>query len=78
MAQKTSKVAPWATVDYFYDTAKTIAAIQQHQFKRVALQFPDRFLSDATAVTNLLQAGAGDSVRFFTLGDTSYGSVHVD
>eukprot|EP00750_Incisomonas_marina_P017048 INCI19797.1.p1 GENE.INCI19797.1~~INCI19797.1.p1 ORF type:complete len:594 (+),score=108.00 INCI19797.1:184-1965(+) len=70
--------ATWTSVAEFYETARSVAAIAQTQAKRVALQFPDKFLGDAIAVKEQLQAAVGPSVRFFILGDTSYGSVHVD
>jgi diphthamide biosynthesis protein 2 len=70
--------APWTTLADFYELDRSIAAVLRLGAKRVALQFPDAYLRDTVAVKERLQEGVGPDVRFFILGDTSYGSVHVD
>ncbi|KAI8086195.1 diphthamide biosynthesis protein 2 [Halteromyces radiatus] len=71
-----------ATLLSLYEIERTVAYIHQHGYQRVALQFPDEMLADATAVARLLKTYANmedkSSVAFFILADTSYGSCCVD
>ncbi|KAG9057785.1 Diphthamide biosynthesis protein 2 [Serendipita sp. 407] len=64
-------------IEEFYEIEETVAQIQQRQFKRIALQFPDEMLSDSVAVylalgSRLKDAGYSDC-NLFVLADTSYG-----
>ena len=84
-----------------YEIERTLSEIRKHRYTRVALQFPDSMLGDASQVFRLLQTsakhgvpetmdrdrGTGDEqasdldsfdVKFFILGDTSYGACCVD
>eukprot|EP00172_Hildenbrandia_rubra_P002263 Plantae.Rhodophyta-Hildenbrandia_rubra.ctg2993.p1 GENE.Plantae.Rhodophyta-Hildenbrandia_rubra.ctg2993~~Plantae.Rhodophyta-Hildenbrandia_rubra.ctg2993.p1 ORF type:complete len:489 (+),score=82.67 Plantae.Rhodophyta-Hildenbrandia_rubra.ctg2993:2187-3653(+) len=66
----------------------TIAAVRARQSTRIALQFPDSLLGEAPLVCAVLTALAKDArmeagaespeVRYFILGDTSYGECCVD
>ncbi|KAG7392293.1 Diphthamide biosynthesis protein 2 [Phytophthora pseudosyringae] len=63
----------------YYDVARTVAQIQRGGYKKIALQFPDSLLPDASQVQQELKDGlAGQWERVFVLGDTSYGSCCVD
>ncbi|XP_074642007.1 2-(3-amino-3-carboxypropyl)histidine synthase subunit 2-like [Tubulanus polymorphus] len=64
-------------LDSVYDIKLSVDWIELHQLSRVSLQFPDELLCDSTAVCQRLQE-ACNSVEFFILGDTSYGSCCVD
>ncbi|KAK7508182.1 hypothetical protein BaRGS_00000421 [Batillaria attramentaria] len=59
-----------------YETARCCGWIQDRNFQKVALQFPDELLVDAAAVQWEIQKMVTASV--FILGDTSYGSCCVD
>jgi diphthamide biosynthesis protein 2 len=69
---------PGGSLEAYFEIDKSAAAIASKGARRVALQFPDCLLVYATTVKQLLQAAVGADIRFFLLGDTSYGSVHVD
>ncbi|KAI8811462.1 putative diphthamide synthesis protein-domain-containing protein [Cladochytrium replicatum] len=69
---------PECSVEDYYETDRTIASVIHLNSKRVALQFPDDLLGDATAVVNVLRRNAPEGVQFFTLADTTYGSCCVD
>ncbi len=75
---ETAHAAPWTTLADFYELDTSITAVLRLGAKRVALQFPDAYLGDTVAVKERLQAGVGPDVRFFSLGEKSYGSVHLD
>ncbi|KAE9020364.1 2-(3-amino-3-carboxypropyl)histidine synthase subunit 2 [Phytophthora fragariae] len=63
----------------FYDIARTVEQIRRGGYKKVALQFPDSLLPDASQVQQELKDGlVGQWERVFVLGDTSYGSCCVD
>ncbi|ETW03438.1 diphthamide biosynthesis protein 2 [Aphanomyces invadans] len=66
----------------FYSIDKTAEHIQNHGFRRIALQFPDSMLPDSIQVQKHLctaLASRGYPIeRIFVLGDTSYGSCCVD
>lgn len=66
-----------ATLMRLYEVERTTQYILHHHYQRVALQFPDEMLADATAVSRLLKQHA-DTAQFFILADTSYGSCCVD
>ncbi|KAJ3246274.1 Diphthamide biosynthesis protein 2 [Chytriomyces hyalinus] len=60
-----------------FEIERTLAAIQQGSYKKVALQFPDELLPQSTSVALRLKALAPD-VSFFVLADTTYGPCCVD
>lgn len=72
------------TADHVVRIASDRTVDQSSAIFRVALQFPDELLGDATAVVSALRAAirarTGDALTFdlFVLGDTSYGSCCVD
>ncbi|KAL0075878.1 diphthamide biosynthesis protein 2 [Phycomyces blakesleeanus] len=63
-------------LETLYEIDRTVDRIVNGNYKRIALQFPDELLADATAVSSILQQKTGKS--FFILADTSYGSCCVD
>ncbi|XP_026217355.1 2-(3-amino-3-carboxypropyl)histidine synthase subunit 2 [Anabas testudineus] len=63
-------------LEELYDIKKTCDFITQHQFKKVALQFPDELLVDSVAVAAEIERSS--NAKPFILGDTSYGSCCVD
>ncbi|EMR09358.1 diphthamide biosynthesis protein 2 [Pneumocystis murina B123] len=70
---------PLDPVDYLenkYEISNTKKFIEEGCFQRVALQFPDELLKDATNVFQRLSIETKAS--FFILGGTSYGSCCVD
>ncbi|CCJ30002.1 unnamed protein product [Pneumocystis jirovecii] len=62
--------------DEVYEIADTQEFILRGKFQRVALQFPDELLGDASEVSVRLSRDV--PAAFFILGDTSYGSCCVD
>ncbi|KAG8802380.1 Diphthamide biosynthesis protein 2, partial [Serendipita sp. 399] len=69
-------------IDEFYEIDATVAQIQQHHFRRIALQFPDEMLRDSVAVYlalgSRLKATSYFDCNLFVLADTSYGSCCTD
>ncbi|ESO86068.1 hypothetical protein LOTGIDRAFT_195492 [Lottia gigantea] len=65
-----------ADIPEFYEIERCQKFIQDGQFKRIALQFPDELLGDSSCVVKALQPMVDGMV--FILGDTSYGSCCVD
>ncbi|XP_069794993.1 2-(3-amino-3-carboxypropyl)histidine synthase subunit 2 [Narcine bancroftii] len=63
-------------IDDVYEIERTCNFITNHAFQRVALQFPDELLIDASAILSKLEKST--SAKLFILGDTSYGSCCVD
>uniref|UniRef100_UPI00398E9F0D 2-(3-amino-3-carboxypropyl)histidine synthase subunit 2 n=1 Tax=Pristiophorus japonicus TaxID=55135 RepID=UPI00398E9F0D len=63
-------------IDVVYETERTCSFISDHGFKKVALQFPDELLIDASAIISKLEKNT--NAKLFILGDTSYGSCCVD
>ncbi|KAI8344718.1 diphthamide biosynthesis protein 2 [Chlamydoabsidia padenii] len=66
-----------ATLLTLYEIERTVDYVQRHFYERVALQFPDDMLADATAVAQLLKS-SHPTAQYFILADTSYGSCCVD
>ncbi|KAJ3266246.1 Diphthamide biosynthesis protein 2 [Chytriomyces hyalinus] len=60
-----------------FEIERTLAAIQQGSYKKVALQFPDELSPESTSVALCLKALAPE-VSFFVLADTTYGPCCVD
>ncbi|KAK5850078.1 hypothetical protein PBY51_014359 [Eleginops maclovinus] len=67
---------PVEELEELYQIKETCDFISEHQFKKVALQFPDELLVDAVAVA--LEIERNSNAKPFILGDTSYGSCCVD
>ncbi|OJA17380.1 hypothetical protein AZE42_10969 [Rhizopogon vesiculosus] len=61
-----------------YEIERTVAAIVEGNFKRVALQFPDELLCHSVPIYRLLKDKAGEGHDIYVLADTSYGSCCVD
>ncbi|XP_047206461.1 2-(3-amino-3-carboxypropyl)histidine synthase subunit 2 [Girardinichthys multiradiatus] len=59
-----------------YQIRKTCAFINEHNFGKVALQFPDELLVDSAAVAEEIERN--NQAKTFILGDTSYGSCCID
>jgi diphthamide biosynthesis protein 2 len=51
--------------------------IKENEFKFVALQFPDDYLQFSNAIVQKLKE-KNENIKFYVLGDTSYGSCCVD
>ncbi|XP_042321774.1 2-(3-amino-3-carboxypropyl)histidine synthase subunit 2 isoform X2 [Sceloporus undulatus] len=64
------------TLEDFYELKKAIAFVADNGFTKVALQFPDKLLSDSGDVAAKIEAASG--AKMYILGDTSYGSCCVD
>ncbi|RUS80213.1 hypothetical protein EGW08_012038 [Elysia chlorotica] len=60
-----------------YEIERCVTWIQQSNFKKVALQFPDVLLVDAPSVAKEIE-NCVPEISAFILGDTSYGSCCVD
>lgn len=61
-----------------YEIERTVAAIVEGNFKRIALQFPDELLCHSVPIYRLLKNKAGEGHDVYVLADTSYGSCCVD
>ncbi|KAJ1720714.1 Diphthamide biosynthesis protein 2, partial [Coemansia erecta] len=61
-----------------YEVDRTAQAIIAGGYQRVALQFPDTHLTNATLVSRLLKEEHGVTAELFILADTSSGSCCVD
>ncbi|KAF9933030.1 Diphthamide biosynthesis protein 2 [Linnemannia zychae] len=59
-----------------YEIERTVNAIKDRGYRRVALQFPDDLLPDSGLVAQLIREQTGSGV--YILADTSYGSCCVD
>ncbi|XP_059183270.1 2-(3-amino-3-carboxypropyl)histidine synthase subunit 2 [Centropristis striata] len=68
--------APVEKLEELYQIKKTCDFISEHQFQKVALQFPDELLVDSIAIAAEIERKT--NARPFILGDTSYGSCCVD
>ncbi|KAI9542857.1 Diphthamide biosynthesis protein 2 [Dissostichus eleginoides] len=67
---------PVEKLEELYQIKDICGFITEHQFEKVALQFPDELLVDAVAVA--LEIERNSNAKPFILGDTSYGSCCVD
>ncbi|XP_049421293.1 2-(3-amino-3-carboxypropyl)histidine synthase subunit 2 [Epinephelus fuscoguttatus] len=67
---------PLDKLEELYQIKKTCAFISEHQFEKVALQFPDELLVDSVAVAAEIERNS--NAKPYILGDTSYGSCCVD
>ena len=68
-------IHPFSFEDYF-QINQTCDIINSHQYKRVALQFPDVLLSYAPQISSLISIKTNSNT--FILADTSYGSCCID
>uniref|UniRef100_A0AAV2LAR3 2-(3-amino-3-carboxypropyl)histidine synthase subunit 2 n=1 Tax=Knipowitschia caucasica TaxID=637954 RepID=A0AAV2LAR3_KNICA len=59
-----------------YQISETCEFITKHDFKKIALQFPDNLLVDSVAVASEIEGNT--KAKVYILGDTSYGSCCVD
>ncbi|KAK7022945.1 Diphthamide biosynthesis protein 2 [Paramarasmius palmivorus] len=67
--------------DEFYEIDRTAKEIEEGDYKRVALQFPDELLHDSTSIFRKLKGKIGLHRELYVLADTSYGRqalVHLD
>ncbi|KLO11785.1 diphthamide biosynthesis protein [Schizopora paradoxa] len=62
----------------FYEIDQTVRFIEDGQYKRVTLQFPDELLHDSVPIYRALKRKLGDDKELYVLADTSYGSCCVD
>ncbi|KAM9713170.1 2-(3-amino-3-carboxypropyl)histidine synthase subunit 2 [Menidia menidia] len=67
---------PVEQLEEFYQIGKTCEFIREHEFGKVALQFPDDLLGDSVAIAREIEKKC--NAKTFILGDTSYGSCCVD
>lgn len=67
---------PVEQLEELYQIKKTCDFILEHQFQKVALQFPDELLVDSVTIAEEIERII--LVKPFILGDTSYGSCCVD
>ncbi|XP_041817148.1 2-(3-amino-3-carboxypropyl)histidine synthase subunit 2 [Chelmon rostratus] len=67
---------PLEKLEELYQIKKTCDFINERQFEKVALQFPDELLVDSVAVA--VEIERNSNAKPFILGDTSYGSCCVD
>ncbi|ESK91334.1 diphthamide biosynthesis [Moniliophthora roreri MCA 2997] len=64
--------------DDFYEIDRTAEEIEQGDFKRIALQFPDELLHVSVSIYRKLKRKVGSHRELYVLADTSYGSCCVD
>uniref|UniRef100_A0A665WRL9 Uncharacterized protein n=1 Tax=Echeneis naucrates TaxID=173247 RepID=A0A665WRL9_ECHNA len=64
--------SPPEKLEELYHIRKTCNFINQHNFKKVALQFPDELLVDSVGIAAEIEKHS--NAKPFILGDTSYGS----
>ena len=63
----------------YFEITRTVEQIRRGGYTKIALQFPDSLLPDASQVQQELKNRlVGQYERVFVLGDTSYGSCCVD
>ncbi|KAJ3967602.1 hypothetical protein EV361DRAFT_807008 [Lentinula raphanica] len=56
-----------------YEIERTAKEIEEGNFKRVALQFPDELLHDSVQIFRELKRKIGSDRELYVLADTSYG-----
>jgi len=61
-----------------WDIPGTLNFISENNYRKVAMQFPDYLLSNASRVCQALQAQAASDVNIFIVSDSSYSSCCVD
>lgn len=63
-------------IEELYQIEETCDFITEHNFQKVALQFPDHLLVDSIAIAAKIEEST--KAKAYILGDTSYGSCCVD
>ncbi|KAG0169489.1 Diphthamide biosynthesis protein 2 [Apophysomyces sp. BC1034] len=63
-------------LELLYEIDRTVTRINEGGYKKIALQFPDELLADATDIASILRTRTKQDI--FILADTSYGSCCVD
>ncbi|KAI0702377.1 diphthamide biosynthesis protein [Cerioporus squamosus] len=61
-----------------FDIERTVKEIEDGDYKRIALQFPDELLPHSVPIFRLLKSKIADTRELYVLADTSYGSCCVD
>ncbi|KAF9267126.1 diphthamide biosynthesis protein [Marasmius fiardii PR-910] len=59
--------------DDFYEIDRTAKAIEDGDYRRTALQFPDELLHDSVTIFSKLKRKIGSHRELYVLADTSYG-----
>ncbi|VDM09211.1 unnamed protein product [Wuchereria bancrofti] len=62
----------------FFDVDSTVSWINNHGYRRVALQFPDYILSFSGEIAALLEKECNGNAKTYILADTTYRSCCVD
>ncbi|VBB31110.1 unnamed protein product [Acanthocheilonema viteae] len=62
----------------FFDVDSTISWINNHGYRRIALQFPDYILSVSANIATLLEKECNGDVKTYVLADTTYRSCCID
>lgn len=61
-------------LEYSFELNETVHRIQQGNFSKVGLQFPDELLYYSVAIYKYLRARLALSVELYVLADTTYGA----
>lgn len=56
----------------FFDIDSTVSWINNHGYRRVALQFPDSLLSLSSNIATLLEKECNGNAKTYILADTTY------
>ncbi|KAG9050229.1 Diphthamide biosynthesis protein 2 [Tulasnella sp. UAMH 9824] len=67
-----------AELESAFDIAWTASAIEQRNYSRIALQFPDELLHISVPVYQAIKAKLAPTRQLYVLADTTYGSCCVD
>ncbi|KAG9123716.1 Diphthamide biosynthesis protein 2 [Ceratobasidium sp. 392] len=65
-------------LDDLFEIAETVRAIEEADYKQIALQFPDELLGVSVPIYNRLKQLLGHGRDAYVLADTTYGSCCVD
>ncbi|KAJ3045666.1 Diphthamide biosynthesis protein 2 [Rhizophlyctis rosea] len=74
--EPTAEPTRTTSIEDEYEIDQTVRVIQDGNFQKVALQFPDDLLSDSTEVFRLLRERL--PIELYILADTTFGSCCVD
>ncbi|KAM5540108.1 hypothetical protein V8D89_006248 [Ganoderma adspersum] len=61
-----------------YDILRTVEEIENGDYQRIALQFPDELLPHSVPIFRALKSRTNEGREYYVLADTSYGSCCVD
>ncbi|KAG8983737.1 Diphthamide biosynthesis protein 2, partial [Tulasnella sp. 427] len=75
---KESTPSSLAELDDAFDITWTASVIEERNYSRIALQFPDELLHISVPVYSSLKAKLAPSRQLYVLADTTYGSCCVD